>query len=157
MKSNPPVGRKGDHVKRVGIIFSGGPAPGANAVISAAATSFLEDRREVIGFFHGYSNLQDYHPVTRRLLPDEHYRIFNLKDLTGLRNTRGIVIGTARAEELHAGGLASLDAAHLACAEAGVCACLVTCDDRFIRRARRLNIEVMVKNPVEYLEDLEHG
>ncbi|MGE0546063.1 MAG: 6-phosphofructokinase [Kofleriaceae bacterium] len=88
--------RKGDHVKRVGIVFSGGPAPGANAVISSAAISFLEDERQVIGFFHGYSNLESYHPVTHRLLPDEHYRIFDFKDLSGLRNTRGIVIGTAR-------------------------------------------------------------
>ena len=90
-------GRNGDHIKRVALVFSGGPAPAANAVISSAAISFLEDGREVIGFFHGYSNLQDYHPVTHRLLPDEHYRIFELKDLSGLRNTRGIVIGTARA------------------------------------------------------------
>src|SRR5687767_5576742 len=89
--------RKGDQIRRVGIVFSGGPAPAANAVISAAAMSFLEDDRQVIGFFHGYSNLQDYHPVTRRLLPDEHYRIFELRDLSGLRNSRGIVIGTARA------------------------------------------------------------
>ena len=29
-------------IKRVGIIFSGGPAPAANAVISAAAVSFLK-------------------------------------------------------------------------------------------------------------------
>ncbi len=91
------MARKGDHIKRVALVFSGGPAPAANAVISAAAMSFLEDGREVIGFFHGYSNLQDYHPVSHRLLPDEHYRIFELKDLSGLRNTRGIVIGTARA------------------------------------------------------------
>ncbi len=90
-------GKKGDHIKRVGLVFSGGPAPAANAVISSAAISFLEDGREVIGFFHGYSNLQDYHPVTRRLLPDEHYRIFTERDLSGLRNSRGIVIGTARA------------------------------------------------------------
>ena len=89
--------RKGDHIKRVALVFSGGPAPAANAVISSAAISFLEDDRQVIGFFHGYSNLQDYHPVTHRLLPDEHYRIFELKDLSGMRNTRGIVIGTARA------------------------------------------------------------
>src|SRR5512138_2592083 len=89
--------KKGDHIKRVGIVFAGGPAPAANAVISAAAISFLEDERQAIGFFHGYSNLQDYHPVSHRLLPDEHYRIFQLKDLSGLRNTRGIVIGTARA------------------------------------------------------------
>ena len=88
---------KGEHIKRVAIIFSGGPAPAANAVISSAAISFIDDGREVVGFFHGYSNLQDYHPVTHRLLPDEHYRIFTDKDLSGLRNTRGIVIGTARA------------------------------------------------------------
>lgn len=87
----------GDHIRRVGLVFSGGPAPGANAVISAAATSFLEDGREVVGFFHGYSNLQDYHPVSHRLLPDKHYRIFREEDLRGLRNSRGIVIGTARA------------------------------------------------------------
>jgi 6-phosphofructokinase len=89
--------RKGEKVRRVGIIFSGGPAPAANAVISAAATSFLEDNREVVGFFHGYSNLQAYHPTTHRLVPGEHYRVFGEKDLRGLRNERGIVIGTARA------------------------------------------------------------
>jgi 6-phosphofructokinase len=87
---------KGDHIKRVALIFSGGPAPAANAVISSAAMSFLSDDRAVVGFFHGYSNLEDYHPVTHRLLPDEHYRIFDEKDLAGLRNSRGIVIGTAR-------------------------------------------------------------
>lgn len=63
----------------------------------------------------------------------------------------------ARAEGLLVYGLAPLDAAHLACAEAGACACLVTCDDRFIRRARRTNTQVMMKNPIEYLEDLKHG
>lgn len=89
--------KKGDHIQRVGIVFAGGPAPAANAVIGAAAISFLEDRREVIGFFHGYSNLQEYHPITHRLLPDEHYRVFVEKDLRGLRNSRGILIGTSRA------------------------------------------------------------
>ncbi len=84
-------------IGRVGIVFSGGPAPAANAVISSAATSFLQDGREVVGFFHGYSHLQEYHPVSRRLLPDEHYRVFTEKDLSGLRNSRGIIIGTARA------------------------------------------------------------
>jgi 6-phosphofructokinase 1 len=83
-------------IKRVGIIFSGGPAPAANAVISSAATSFLEDGREVVGFFHGYSNLEDYHPITQRLLPDQHYRVFTEKDTRGLRNSRGVIIGTAR-------------------------------------------------------------
>ena len=79
------------------MIFAGGPAPASNAVIGAAAVSFLEDEREVVGFFHGYSNLQDYHPITHRLVPDTHYRIFCEKDLRGLRNSRGIIIGTSRA------------------------------------------------------------
>lgn len=84
-------------IRRVGIIFSGGPAPAANAVIGAAASSFLENDRQVLGFFHGYSNLQDYHPVSRRLLPDEHYRVFEKSDMINVRNSRGILIGTARA------------------------------------------------------------
>src|SRR5262245_20675228 len=82
-----------EDVRRVGIIFSGGPAPGANAVIGACAGSFLEDGRTVVGFFFGYSNLQSGGPLTA----DEHYRIFDERDLRGLRNQRGIVIGTSRA------------------------------------------------------------
>jgi 6-phosphofructokinase len=83
-------------IRRVGIVFAGGPAPAANAVIASAASAFLESGRQVVGFFHGYSNLQDYHPVSHRLLPDKHYRVFVEKDLRGLRNSRGIIIGTAR-------------------------------------------------------------
>lgn len=91
------VPKRGDHIRRVGVVFSGGPAPAANAVIAAAGISFLEDGREVVGFFHGYSNLEGYHPVSRRLLPDVHYRQFVDDDLRGIRNARGILIGTARA------------------------------------------------------------
>lgn len=88
---------KGDHIRRVGIIFSGGPAPGANAVISSAALSFLDDGREVVGFYEGFEHLQKYHPFSYRLLKDVHYKEFSLRDVTGLRNTRGIIIGTSRA------------------------------------------------------------
>lgn len=88
---------KGEKIRRVGLIFAGGPAPAANAVISAAASSFLDHGREVIGFFHGYSNLMEYHPVSHRLLPDKHYRVFDERDLRGIRNSRGVLIGTARA------------------------------------------------------------
>ena len=82
---------------RIGIVFSGGPAPAANAVISAAAISFLDEEREVIGFFDGYTHLQEYHPESYPLVADDHFRRFTLRDLRGLRNQRGIVIGTGRA------------------------------------------------------------
>ena len=42
--SRPPKTETG--IRRVAILFAGGPAPAANAVIGAAATSFLEDGRE---------------------------------------------------------------------------------------------------------------
>ncbi len=86
---NPP--------RRVGIIFAGGPAPAANAVIAAAGISLLDHGHSVLGFFHGYSNLQEYHPTKNRLVPDKHFRVFEERDLRGLRNTRGILIGTSRA------------------------------------------------------------
>ena len=83
-------------LKRVAILFSGGPAPGANAVIAAAATSFLEAGIEVLGIFHGYTNLQDYDPVSHPMVALEHYRPLAPADIRGIRNTRGIIIGTAR-------------------------------------------------------------
>jgi 6-phosphofructokinase 1 len=82
--------------RRVGIIFSGGPAPAANAVIASAAVSFIDSGREVIGFFGGYSALQDYDPTTAPLIRDEHYLLFRERDVVGIRNERGIHIGTAR-------------------------------------------------------------
>lgn len=47
-------------------------------------------------------------------------------------------------------GLGALDAAHLACAEAGGCHALLTCDDRFLRAARRSGTSLRVINPLEY-------
>jgi 6-phosphofructokinase len=83
-------------VRRVAIVFSGGPAPAANAVIAAAGVSFIEHGIEVVGIFHGYTNLQAWDP-TRPLVDGEHYRLFEEADLRGVRNSRGILIGTARA------------------------------------------------------------
>ncbi len=85
-----------DKKYRVGMIFSGGPAPAANSVIGACVAALLGHGHECLGFYRGYSCLQDYHPVDKRLLPGEHYRIFTEKDLEGYRNRQGIIIGTAR-------------------------------------------------------------
>ena len=83
-------------LKRVAIVFSGGPAPAANAVIAAAASSFLEAGVDVLGIFHGYTNLQEYDAGRQPMIEGEDYRRLTLHDTRGLRNTRGVVIGTAR-------------------------------------------------------------
>ena len=55
----------GRTIRRVAILFAGGPAPAANAVISTAAASFLKNGIEVVGILHGYSNLVEYAPDGR--------------------------------------------------------------------------------------------
>lgn len=91
--SPPP---RPDHLfDRVAILFSGGPAPAANAVISAAAASFLRAGVEVVGIKHGYSNLVEFTP-DQPLVEGRDYIHVTHKVLTRSRNTQGIIIGTAR-------------------------------------------------------------
>lgn len=87
---NHPIGR-------VAILFSGGPAPAANAVIGTAASAFRRGGAEVLGIQHGYGALQTYDRASRPLVPEEEYRIISDSDLRGLRNTRGVFVGTGRA------------------------------------------------------------
>ena len=84
-------------LKRVAIIFSGGPAPAANAVISAAASAFLREGTSVIGILNGYSSIQDYDAESRPLVEGQDYVFLQPRDLRGMRNSRGVMLGTARA------------------------------------------------------------
>jgi 6-phosphofructokinase 1 len=84
-------------LKRVGILFSGGPAPAANAVIGAAASAFRRDGCEVVGIRHGYGALQVFDRSTLPLFPDDDYQLIGDRELRGLRNTRGVIVGTGRA------------------------------------------------------------
>ena len=70
--------------RKVAILFAGGPAPGANAVISTAAVSFLHNDIEVLGILHGYSHLVEYTP-DKPLEEGRHYMVLNDKNL---RRTR---------------------------------------------------------------------
>ena len=82
-------------IKKVAILFAGGPAPGANAVISTAAASFLRNGIQVVGCLHGYSNLVEYAP-DRPLVAGKHYVNVDSRMLKRTRNSQGIMIGTAR-------------------------------------------------------------
>jgi 6-phosphofructokinase len=84
-------------IERVGLIFSGGPAPAANAVIAAAASAFRRSGAEVIGILNGYTHLENYRPQQTALHDGVHYRTILDADLRALRNARGVFIGTARA------------------------------------------------------------
>jgi 6-phosphofructokinase len=83
------------NIHRVAILFAGGPAPAANAVISTAAISFLRNNIDVVGVLHGYSHLVEY-AADRPLVENRDYIRINQQVLKRTRNTQGILIGTAR-------------------------------------------------------------
>lgn len=82
-------------IRRVAILFAGGPAPAANAVISTAAVSFLRHRIEVLGILHGYSHLVEY-GVGNSMKEGRDYVVVDHRMLKRTRNSRGILFGTAR-------------------------------------------------------------
>jgi 6-phosphofructokinase 1 len=82
-------------IKRVAVLFAGGPAPAANSVISSAAFTLLNAGVEVIGIKHGYSNLIDYHPDSPLVEGKQYFRITQDR-LEFSRTEPGIMIGTAR-------------------------------------------------------------
>jgi 6-phosphofructokinase 1 len=94
--SSPPRSKTSIH--RTAILFAGGPAPAANAVISAAADSFMRQGIEVVGILHGYSRLLQFGP-DRPLSegPGKDYLKMTPRMMRRVRNSQGIVIGTARA------------------------------------------------------------
>ncbi len=53
------------------------------------------------------------------------------------------------------GKLSSKDAIHLACACQVKSRFFLTCDDELIKRVKKLNLEMKVMNPVEYIREVE--
>lgn len=92
--SRPP--QTESNIKKVAILFSGGPAPAANAVISTAAVSFLRNGIGVVGVLNGYSHLMQYGP-DYELQEGRDYINITHSIIKRTRNSRGIIIGTARA------------------------------------------------------------
>jgi len=81
--------------RRVAVVFAGGPAPAANAVISTCAASFVRAGVEVLGILNGYSHLVEY-ALERPLQAGRDYLVLDLPTLRRSRNSQGILIGTAR-------------------------------------------------------------
>jgi 6-phosphofructokinase 1 len=83
--------------KKAAILFSGGPAPSANAVISSVALNFINARVPIIGFFFGFEFLEDYDNKNRYCLsPNIHYQAFDAT-ISSIRNQRGVYLKTSRA------------------------------------------------------------
>jgi len=91
--SRPPKSESA--IRRAAILFAGGPAPSANAVISTCAVSFLRNDIQVLGIKHGYSKLIDY-SSDQPLEAGRDFVVLDHASLRRTRNSQGILIGTAR-------------------------------------------------------------
>ena len=74
--------------KRLGILVGGGPAPGINAVISAATIEALNEGFDVIGIRDGFRHLVRRDPSTLRSL--------TIDDVSRVHLLGGSILGTSR-------------------------------------------------------------
>ena len=77
-----------------GILVGGGPAPGINGVIGAAATAALQNGDEVLGILSGFKWLMEGPAVARTR---EHVRPLSLEAVARVHEQGGSVLHTARA------------------------------------------------------------
>jgi predicted nucleic acid-binding protein len=90
---------------------------------------------------------------SRHPLPDRRREIAGWRTMAAAN----IVIDqqvSSLARRLNRVGMTPLDAAHVACAEVGGCDRLLTCDDRVLRVTQTQQLKVVVRNPLDYLEEL---
>ncbi len=81
---------------KIGVLFSGGPAPSANSVISSVALNFIDNGIEVTGFLQGFEFLQKYDEKTFLMEEGKHY--INIgQNISAIRNRGGVYLKTSRA------------------------------------------------------------
>jgi len=77
-------------ITRVGVLTSGGDAPGMNAAIRSVVRAAIFYKMEVFGIFEGYRGL---------INGDEYFKKLTSRDVSGLLNRGGTVLRSARSEE----------------------------------------------------------
>lgn len=80
----------------MGIIVGGGPAPGINGVIGAAAIEAINNGLKVLGFYDGFTHLAGEHFV-----PADHVIELNIREMSRIHFDGGSVLRTARASLLN--------------------------------------------------------
>lgn len=80
----------------MGIVVGGGPAPGINGVIGAAAIEAINNGLDVIGFYDGFRHLS-----SDAFDPDKHTIRLTIKDISRIHFDGGSILRTARASLLN--------------------------------------------------------
>ena len=89
------------HEPTMGILVGGGPAPGINGVIGAAAIEAINNGMTVIGFYDGLSHL-----AGEVFVPAEHTTSLPIKAVGRIHFDGGSILRTARTSLLDQAKLA---------------------------------------------------
>lgn len=78
-----------------------------------------------------------------------------------LSQKAGYIIGPSdkireQAQKFEKINIKSRDALHLACAESTACDYFLTCDDKFLKKTRQLNLKAKAMGPLEFVNFMEH-
>jgi len=93
---------KGMKQPTMGILVGGGPAPGINGVIGAAAIEAINNSLKVLGFYDGFSHL-----AGGEFDPAVHTRELQIKDLSRIHFDGGSILRTSRTNLLNQSKLKS--------------------------------------------------
>jgi predicted nucleic acid-binding protein len=104
-----------------------------------------EELRLVWSFMHQDENLLCP-------FPERKIEVFRLSSLCEVRVGTNDDIYRYALSFQQKGRLSAKDAIHVACAFYAKATFFITCDDRLIRRARRLNLNMKLMNPVDYIQ-----
>jgi len=77
-------------IKKIGVLTSGGDAPGMNAAVRAVTRTAIFYGREVVGVFHGYKGLID-----------NNFKPLASGDVSNIIQLGGTILKTARSLEFH--------------------------------------------------------
>ncbi len=113
-------------VKRIGVLTSGGDAPGMNAAIRAVVRTALNHKIEVMGIYEGYQGLID-----------NNMRFLNYKDVSNIINMGGTMLYSARCKEMMTE--AGIETAVSNCAASGIDGLICLGGDGTFRGARELS------------------
>lgn len=75
-------------IRRIGVLTSGGDAPGMNAAVRAVARTAIFYGREVVGIFHGYKGLIE-----------KNFKPLASGDVSNIIQLGGTILKTARSQE----------------------------------------------------------
>ncbi len=80
-------------VNRIGILTSGGDAPGMNAAIRSLVLAAHHYHIEVVGFYHGYNGLICAENIAQS-------KVLNLTDVNGIIHRGGTILKSARCQKM---------------------------------------------------------